>query len=117
VQNQKCNLIKSNLEELIESQTAFENILNILNNELIMLDKQMEQEREADKAIIRGCASEKKSGKSMFTNLIKKSNLFLFFNLFLFINFFVVYFNRESRISWESRIWIQEKQGNFLFFF
>lgn len=107
-----CNLIKSNLEELIESKTAFENVLNILNNEIIALSRQIEKERESDKGSNKGSVSSKNNGKSMFTNQKKKSILPLLLLIFYPIQNFecgINHLNRKRRFSPEFRIWKQEQ--------
>jgi len=63
------------LEELIESRTAFENVLNILNNELVVLSKKMKIEKENQKI------NKKKNLNDISTNSVfvlekkKNSNL------------------------------------------
>jgi len=82
-QNKKCILIKSYIEDLIESKIAFENVLNILNNELITLNKQIEKEREAFKGDAKGKANFKNYAKSLFIKQ-KKISIFKVFNLKIF---------------------------------
>ena len=49
LQNKKCKVIKIHLEEMIETKSAFQNVLLILNNEVLNLSALISKEKEKEK--------------------------------------------------------------------